>query len=113
MMRQVQKLILDAQAITGTSTYTSAALDLSHCLGFTVLLVVASTATGTAKLQGSMDGTTWFDLPNSGATANIAVSGAGNYLWNVADAFYPYVRVSYTNSTNSGTLSARINAKGL
>ena len=111
-MRSKSKLILDAVAVTGTGTYTSATIDLTLCWGYSIVLSSTSTAAGSAKLQASIDGVTWVDLPNSGSTANVAVSAAGTYLWNVADAIYSLARVSYTNASGSGALTARSNVKG-
>ena len=46
-----------------------------------------------------------------------AVSAAGNYMWNVTDVMYNYVRVVYTD-TSSGTSTAIVtslvfNGKGI
>lgn len=112
-MKVAVKKITDALAITGTNAYTSDAIPLDLMLGYAIALTTVSTATGTAKLQASVDGSVWVDLPNSGETANKAVSGAGSHLWNVSNAFYRQVRVVYTNATNSGTLSISFSAKGL
>jgi hypothetical protein len=110
-MRISTNQLFNAQAITGTNAYTSDAIPLDFLHGFSVVLTTTSTATGTAKLQASVDGSVWVDLPNSGATANIVVSGAGSALWNVAGACYKSARVVYTNATNSGTLSVTFYAK--
>jgi hypothetical protein len=111
-MKNAFKKITDGIAIAGTNVYTSAEVPLDLMLGFAVVLTTTSTATGTAKLQATVDGTTWVDLPNSGETANKTVSGAGSHLWNVSNAFYKAARVVYTNATNSGTLSVSFFAKG-
>lgn len=113
IMRIVTKEVMSAQAATGTNAYTSGALKIEGCSGYAGVITTTGTLTGTAKLQSSLDGTTYVDLPNSGSTANIAVSGAASYQFNVADAFYNYVRVVYTNATNTGTVTITLNAKGV
>jgi hypothetical protein len=111
-MKQANKKVFDAQAVSSTTAYTSSAMDISHCDGYSGTLTVTGTATGTAKLQGSIDGVIYVDLPNGGGTANIVVSGAASFLFNVTDAFYNYVRMVYTNATNSGTITLNLNIKG-
>jgi len=111
-MKISSKKVIDAAAISATGTVVSSAIPVEYMLGFSIVLSTVSTATGAAKLQASMDGVIWIDLPNSGATANISVAGAGDRLWNVTDVFYPQVRVSYTNTANSGTLDVTFFAKG-
>jgi hypothetical protein len=57
--------------------------------------------------------TNWVDITNS----PYAVSAAGNYMWNVFDTMYNWVRVVYTDSSG-GTSTAVItqcnfNGKGV
>jgi hypothetical protein len=104
--------LLSATAISSTNTVNSVALAIDGYLGFSIVITTTSTATGAAKLQATLDGSTWIDLPNSGETANKTVSGAASQIWNVANAYYKAVRVSYTNATNSGTLAVLAFAKG-
>jgi hypothetical protein len=112
-MRIATKEVLSSQATTGTTAYTSSALKIEGCLGYCGVITTTGTLTGTAKIQGSIDGTTFVDLANSGSTANVAISGAASYVFNVADAFYNYVRVVYTNATNTGVITVTLNAKGV
>ena len=104
--------LLDAQAISSTNTVTSSALQLDYLSFVAITITTTSTATGTAKLQVSLDGSTWIDAPNSGNTANKSVSGAGSAYWDVPNVSIRYIRVSYTNATNSGTLTVKAFAKG-
>jgi len=99
------------QAITGTTAYTSPVITMDRMKAVSILLTTVSTATGTAKLQGSVDGTTFVDLANSGQTANLSVTAAGSYYWNLADIAFKQLRVVYTNATNSGTISGKWFAK--
>jgi hypothetical protein len=102
----------DAVAISSTNTVNSASFQMDYLSFVTITVTTTGTATGSAKLQGSIDGSTWIDFPNSGSTANISVSGAGSHMWNVPNVSVRYMRVSYTNATNSGNLTVRAFAKG-
>lgn len=105
--------LFENQAISGTTVYTSDAVDLGLISGYSLQISTTSTATGVLKAQVSNDGSVWTDVPNSGNTAHTSVSGAGNYYKNVANDYYRYVRVVYTNATNSGTLSVVLYGKKL
>ena len=75
---------------TGTHTFTPTALSAS------------------VKLQASVNGTTWEDV--SGTSTNITADS--NVMWNVADAFYPFVRQALTIAAGQLTLATRAFAKG-
>lgn len=113
MMKKGNKDVFSAVAVSGTTAYTSSAMNLDLCNGYCGVLTTTGTATGTLKIQGSNDGVTYVDLPNSGTTANVAVSGAGSHLFNVLNVYYNFVRCVYTNATNSGTISLNMNIKGV
>ncbi len=113
MMKKGNKDVFSAQAVSGTTAYTSSAMNLELCNGYCGVLTTTGTATGTLKIQGSNDGVTYVDLPNSGTTANIAVAAPASYLFNVINVYYNYVRCVYTNATNSGTISLNMNIKGV
>lgn len=73
------------------------------------------TPTGSFKLQGSNDVgdsvTDWEDIPGS----TLAVAGAaGTQMWNYTRSQFRWVRIVYTATSGSGTLSKCIfNAKGV
>lgn len=93
------------------STLLSEVVDLDFVWGMAVSVTWSGAGTaGTIKLQGSIDGITWFDLPS----LTTAVAGPGSVLWNVADVFYNKVRV-HVLETNAADLQveAWINAKGI
>lgn len=110
---------------TMNATINSTPMQLSNMIGFTIQAVWTGTPTGSFKLQASSDAvpnlaqttafvpTNWTDV----ATSAQAVSAAGNYMWNVTDVMYNYVRVVYTD-TSSGTSTAIVtslvfNGKGI
>src|ERR1019366_5264558 len=51
----------------------------------------------------------WVTYTGSSTT----VSGAGNFLWNCLEAGYRWVRVSYTASSSTGTVSIQFSGKGV
>jgi hypothetical protein len=94
---------------------------LAHVLGYSIQAVITGTANGTIKLQGSNDPVpdanfqvrqypvvNWEDIADS----TQAVTGAGTVFYNVADVFYNWVRVIYTSSSGTGTITIRLNTKG-
>ena len=83
---------------TGTQTFTPAAL-----------------GTCTVKLQATNDDASdsrvtavWTDLASPQT-----VTATGNYLWNVSDSYYAYVRITGTTDAGQVVMSAKLNAKGV
>jgi hypothetical protein len=94
----------------------SSTTDIRHMLGYVIELVyTGSSLAGSAKLQYSMDGTTFTDLPNSGATATHTLAAAGGAnTWHVSDAYYPYVRAALISSdADVVTATVKIFTKGV
>lgn len=100
-------------------------MQLLNMFGYSIQLVYTGTPTGTFKLQASSDPiytttpgiqatpTNWTDVLNSSQ----AVSAAGNYMWNVSESMYNYVRVVYTDGSSGASTaiitSATFNGKGM
>lgn len=97
---------------------------LGHICNYSLQLVFTGSPVGTFKLQASND----HGMPDGGQTpqalnvsnwtdvtgSSQAVSAAGNIMWNVENAGYTFVRVVYTVTSGTGTLtSARANVKGV
>jgi hypothetical protein len=98
-------------------------MQLQFMYGYSIQVVFTGTPTGTFKLQASCDScliadfpnfpTNWQDITDSPFT----VSSAGDYVWNVFDVMYNWVRVVYTDASG-GTSTAVItsctfNGKGV
>lgn len=113
-------LIADTQSIS--SNFASEAITLAHMTQFAVHLEYTGTGlNGTLKLEASNDSedslptsvSHWVDIPSSSVSVT-ALTGSAEQLWNIADCGYAWVRLSWTNSSGTGTLTyARICAKGL
>jgi hypothetical protein len=104
---------------------TSDPIYLGHIANYSIQLVFTGTPGGNFKLQCSNDMgnpsaskesdrdfqiENWTDVADSAQT----ISAAGNHTWDVQNAGYRWVRVVWTQTSGSGTLtSARFNVKGI
>lgn len=68
-----------------------------------------SSPVGSLRLQISNNNTVWSDYTGSG----VAVNGDGNFLWNLINTAFQYVRVVYSFTSGTGTLSITVNGKGV
>lgn len=69
----------------------------------------SSTLNGTLYLQASNDNSDW---PNISESQQSIVSGT-SHLYSVQNAAYKYVRVSWTRTSGTGTITAKLVAKEL
>ena len=122
-MRVANDEILSAP-VDLSSNFSSNAIFLGHVDRYAIQLLFTGSPTGTFKLQASNDigeaqktteagrgllVTTWTDIVGS----DQAISAAGNHMWCSSVAPYRWVRVVWTNSAGSGSLtSIRLNTKG-
>lgn len=65
-------------------------------------------ALGTLTLRISNDNVTYSDYTGSAT----AVSGAGDFLWNLISCGFNYVKVKYTRTSGTGTLNVTSSYKG-
>lgn len=118
-MRVLNEVILTAGDASGNLTSDHGLL--AHVIGYSIQIVVTGSATGTVKLQGSSDPVpdsqfnvksfpvqNWTDIANSDQN----ITGAGSVMYNVDDSFYNWVRVVYTSTSGTGTMTIRFNSKG-
>ena len=111
-------------AMTGTVSTGSQAIAVHSLSGYAIQVVMTSSVagvTGTLKLQASLDLAPKLNVPNysldnwsdvSGSTVPIQFLGSSSTLYNVSDVYYPHVRLVYTNTAGSGSISARFAGKG-
>ncbi len=104
------------------TSQTSAAVNLNYRYGIAIQAVFTGAPVGTASLQGSCDygnrnpiepaGSSevvnWTDIADSSSP----VTGAGTASWNYQGSFYKWIRLVYTSSSGTGTISVRANSKG-
>ena len=75
-----------------------------HDVAVSSVVTNASTLNGTLKLQGSVDGSNWADVPSTSATLN----SNGTTIFNVANNSYQFVRLVWTRNAGSGTLDSKV-----
>lgn len=118
-MRLSNELLLDSGDASGDLTSTQGLV--AHVFGYSIQMVITGNIEGTVKLQGSSDPVpdanfkvatfpvaNWTDIDCSSKL----ITGAGTLVYDVADVFYNWVRVVYTATSGTGTLTIRLNTKG-
>lgn len=112
--------------MSSTTTTASLPIDVIDLEGYSIQAtfgtLAAAGVTGSFKLQASCDRadqrsaanvvvSNWTDV--SGSTQAVMTSGSSNsVMWNVSGVYYPWLRLVYTNTAGSGSLSARFSGKG-
>lgn len=69
-----------------------------------------SDAVGTFSVEGSLDGSTWSAIGLSSTPT--AASASDNFLIELAPTCAPILRLKYSRTSGTGTLTAKIFAKG-
>lgn len=108
-----------------SSNQTSDPVWLGHIANYSIQIVFSGTPGGNFKLQMSNDEgrpqaaqeadkdygvVNWTDIADSALT----VSAAGDVAWNYRDCGYRWVRVVWTQTSGTGTItSIRFNVKGV
>jgi hypothetical protein len=113
-MRVLNDAIITDGAMASTNTISSEAFSIEHMFGFSVSAIWTGTPNGTLKLQFANSQNTpvsgdWIDITS--ATKSIT-GAAGSWYWNEANFFGKWIRATYTNTSSTGTLQVRLNAKG-
>lgn len=123
-MAQFQKQLLNAVDITTgpTGTTTAAMFLVNLPAAFSFQTVLTGAPVGTLKLQMSNDVGTitsaadhtglgvvnWTDITGS----SFAVAAAGNWGWDYTVPGFRWVRLVYTPTSGTGTISVTFQAKG-
>lgn len=120
-----ENLLDDSGSVSLNANATLKPVWLGHIANYSIQLQFTGTPQGNFKLQASNDpgridaasGTLqvsdialWTDIADSAQT----ISAAGDHMWTVENAGYNWVRVVWTQTGGSGTLtSARAYVKGI
>jgi len=104
-MRKNYKTITDAGSISANFTSDPWSVEDAdkYCLQ---LVFTGSSPTGTFALQGSVDGSSWTTVTSQAVTAN------GDILWESGLCAIPIIRVIYTRSSGTGTVTIKGFKKG-
>ncbi len=90
------------------ATLTSSSVDMTEFAIGAIQAVYTGSPVGTFKLQISNDNSTFSDYTGS----SNAITVAGDFMWNLVDAGYSYVRLVYTKTSGTGSVTAKAVAKG-
>lgn len=121
-MRKALDRVLSAQSLASTVTGPACGLDQDFGYSIQAIYSTAGTLAGTFKLQASLNynpGTPqsggaynagdWADIDGS----SVLISGAGTWIWEDAQAMYPWVRLVYTAAGgDSGSLTQYFFTRG-
>lgn len=119
-MQQFQDLILNSG--DASITQNTQAVYIANIAGFSYQAVLTGAPVGTLKLQMSNDAgtitsaaahtgtgvTNWTDITGS----SFAVAAAGNWGWDYTLPAFRWVRLVYTPTSGTGTISVTVSAKG-
>lgn len=99
--------VFDAQSMG--STVTSESLNIQQAKGYAVQASWTGTSpVGTFEVQGSNDNVIFTSVTSS----PIAISGnSGDFLLNVENAQYGFMRVKYNYTSGVGSLTVYVNAQ--
>lgn len=64
---------------------------------------------GTTEAQRASNVTNWTDL----YTSSQEILDTGAVAWNISDIAFEWIRIVYTRTAGSGTVSARVNGRGV
>jgi hypothetical protein len=94
---------------TSVSMSTDIQSDIIVSMGsiFSIQLVYTGSPVGLLKLEYSLDKTNWSDA--SGTTTSI--SNADNTIYSLVNVAVPYIRIIFSRTSGSGTLTAKMCAK--
>lgn len=107
-IQQFNKSLFTAQAMT--ATVSSLVQDVSTCIRLSIQASWAGTVpVGTLHVQCSNDGLNFNDDPE---VTPIAISGATGSSFNkIVNCSYPFLRLTYTFTSGTGTLNVTVSGK--
>jgi hypothetical protein len=98
-----------------TETLTSNDIDVRTVYGCSLQLKYSGSPVGTITVEATDDeivpAVTRNWAPMTGSS--VAISSAGDWIYNIADLNVGFVRLKYTFTSGSGTLTAKIVTKGV
>lgn len=98
-------------AVSSTTTYYSSSTNVTNLDNISYIpLVVSGTPTGTFDVQVSHDKSNWQSLTLS-AVPTITSGTLTNIPISIEGLPFPWIRLNYTNSSGSGTISATVAGK--
>lgn len=100
----VEKIKTLVSAVDASNDIVSGVLDIGEQRSYAIqALFSGSNVAGTIKLEVSVDGTNFVDL----ASSSQSISSSADFMWNVNEASYRYVRVDWTATSGTGNLTVK------
>lgn len=122
---RIMNISMQSSATSMGASFNMSGVYIGHVVNCSIQLVFTGTPVGEFKLQGSNDAgspnasqqphlydgvSNWSDITSSVQ----AVSAAGDVLYNLSNLGYNFIRVVYTRTSGTGSLTvARLNTKGV
>lgn len=91
-----------ASAVSNGSVLAGGVVRLNHAM---VVVASAGVSAGAVKLQGSLDGINWFDMP---ATSSVTLTTPGTSLITPPACPAAYVRAAITTLVTGGTVGVMV-----
>lgn len=104
--------VLLLNAVSAAQTQTSSAVDSRYLANFSVQFVVAGSGNGTVVIQGSNDAPSGTPSNWTSLDTATSITSAATVLLKYSNVSCAWLRVVYTFSSGSGTISARLNGYG-
>lgn len=105
-MRFQPEILMSAGDMSGNLSSTP--VELTFLIDYAIQAVYTGSPVGALTLEASVDGTNYTTVTDSSS----AVSSASNTMWNVQNAGYKWVRVNYTRTSGTGSLTVKFFGKG-
>lgn len=97
-----------------SANQVSVSEDLSQDVGFSAQVQFTGTAlNGTFKIQATnVEDSHWTEISGTSQTVT-GLTGNQSLIWNLDAIYYNYIRISWTNSSGTGTINhCRVTVKG-
>ena len=104
--------IFDNQAVTGTTPYTSAIVNVKNLDNIGIQINWVGTNAGYFDVYCSIDGENYYTLTFLNALAE-AVGSDDGFLLSLNQLPFNFVKLVYNNTTGDGILNAVINGKDI
>lgn len=102
----LSKELLSSLGLGQTGIFTSDTLDKSTYNTATIQIkAVANAKTATAKIEGSLNGSDWFNIPyrtpasDTSVNTDLTINADGTYIYYIDPKFVRYLRVDVTANT--------------
>lgn len=94
-----------------SSNITSNSVNIQFQDFVSIEVIITGTATGSLAVQGSHDNTNWVSYPLSADNTITAGSPSSFLIENHQVLPSPYIRLTYTATSGSGTMNATLTAR--